>query len=43
MSKAKQKAQSIQCISNQRQIVMGFRMAMDEDLSSSLDEAGIRD
>jgi prepilin-type N-terminal cleavage/methylation domain-containing protein/prepilin-type processing-associated H-X9-DG protein len=31
LSKAKQKAQSIACLGNQRQIVMGYRMARDDD------------
>jgi prepilin-type N-terminal cleavage/methylation domain-containing protein len=31
LSKAKQKAQSIVCLGNQRQIVMDYRMARDDD------------
>src|SRR6266705_1431491 len=34
LSRAKEKAKSIQCLSNQRQITLSYRLALDEDLSN---------
>ncbi len=36
LSRAKQKAGSARCVSNERQILLSYRMALDEDTSSSL-------
>lgn len=41
VSKAKEKARSIQCLSNQRQILMGHRLALDEDPGDRLDEVAV--
>jgi len=43
LSKAKDKANSIQCLSNERQITLSFRLAVDEDSGASLDEPAIED
>ena len=36
LSKAKAKARSVQCLSNQRQIALSFRLALDEETGGSL-------
>jgi prepilin-type N-terminal cleavage/methylation domain-containing protein/prepilin-type processing-associated H-X9-DG protein len=43
LSKAKEKARSIQCINNQKQITLSYRIALDEDTGERLDEVGVAD
>lgn len=43
LAKAKDKATNIQCLSNQRQILLRYRMALDEDPRERLDEIGVAD
>lgn len=41
LSKAKEKGRSIQCLSNQRQITMRYRLTLDEDTSERLSEPAV--
>lgn len=41
LAKAKDKARGIQCVSNQRQITLSHRVALDEDPGDRLDELGV--
>jgi prepilin-type N-terminal cleavage/methylation domain-containing protein/prepilin-type processing-associated H-X9-DG protein len=41
LAKAKDKARDIQCRSNQRQINLSYRLALDEDPGDKLDERGV--
>ena len=43
LSRAKEKAKSIQCMSNQRQITLSYRLALDADSGDRLDEAPVAD
>jgi len=43
LSQAKEKAKAVVCLSNQRQIWFGYRIALDEDPSESLREPAIGD
>lgn len=43
LAKSKDKAKGIQCLSNQRQILLSHRAALDEDTSERLDEVGVAD
>lgn len=43
LSKAKERARDIQCRSNLRQIVLSFKMAVDDDPGASFDEDAIGD
>ena len=41
LSRAKDKARSIQCLSNQRQITLSYKLALDEDTSDRLNESAV--
>src|SRR5437867_447436 len=41
LSRAKEKAKSIQCLSNQRQISLSYKLALDEDPSARLNESAV--
>ncbi len=41
LSRAKEKAKSIQCLSNQRQITLSYKLALDEDPSDRLNESAV--
>src|SRR6266705_7029445 len=41
LSRAKEKAKSIQCLSNQRQITLSYTLALDEDPSDRLNESAV--
>src|SRR6266487_805929 len=41
LSRAKEKAKSIQCLSNKRQITLSYRLALDEDPSDRLNESAV--
>lgn len=43
LSRTKEKARGIQCISNLKQIVLSHRIALDEDPDQRLDEVGVAD
>jgi prepilin-type N-terminal cleavage/methylation domain-containing protein/prepilin-type processing-associated H-X9-DG protein len=43
LSRGKEKAQAIQCLSNQRQISLSHRLALDEDTGERLDEPAVAD
>src|SRR6266513_1432995 len=43
LSKAKAKARSVQCMSNERQITLSYRLALDEDPGDRLDEPAVAD
>ncbi|MDA1277789.1 MAG: type II secretion system protein [Verrucomicrobia bacterium] len=43
LSRAKDKTNSIQCMSNQRQITLSYRLALDNDPGDRLDEAPVGD
>src|SRR6266704_3983104 len=43
LSNAKAKARSIQCLSNERQIILRYRLALDEDPGDRLDEPAVAD
>jgi len=43
LSKAREKARQIQCLNDERQITLSFRLAVDEDAGASLDEPAIED
>ena len=43
LSRANEKAKSIQCMSNQRQITLSYRLALDADSGDRLDEAPVAD
>src|SRR6266487_1318707 len=41
LSRAKEKAKSIQCLCNQRQITLSYKLALDEDPSDRLNESAV--
>ncbi len=41
LSRAKEKARSIQCLSNQRQIALGYRLALDEESGDGLGKQSV--
>ena len=43
LSNAKAKARSVQCMSNERQITLSYRLALDEDPGDRLDEPAVAD
>ena len=43
LSRGKEKAKSIACLSNQRQITMVYKLALDEDTSGRLGSASAAD
>jgi len=43
LSNAKAKARSVQCMSNERQIILSYRLALDEDPGDRLDEPAVAD
>lgn len=43
LSRSKEKARSIPCLSNLKQITMSHRLALDEDAGDRLDETGVMD
>jgi prepilin-type N-terminal cleavage/methylation domain-containing protein/prepilin-type processing-associated H-X9-DG protein len=43
LNHAKERAKGIQCLSNQRQILLSHRIALDEDPGDRLDEVGVAD
>src|SRR5881397_1141661 len=41
LSRAKERAHSIQCLSNQRQITLSYKLALDEDPADRLNESAV--
>lgn len=41
LSQAKSRARNVQCIGNARQILLGYKVALDDDPSDRLDEVGV--
>lgn len=41
LSRVKQKAKGVECIGNQKQIVMRYRLALDDDIGARLDEPSV--
>src|SRR5947208_14849933 len=41
LSRAKEKAKTIQCLSNQRQITLSYRLALDEEPGDRLNKSGV--
>ena len=43
LSRAKEKAKSVQCLSNERQIALSYRLALDEEPGDGLGEQSVGD
>ncbi|HXT41393.1 MAG TPA: prepilin-type N-terminal cleavage/methylation domain-containing protein [Candidatus Angelobacter sp.] len=43
LSRAKEQARAVQCLSNQRQILLSYRLALDDEIGSSLSKQSVAD